>query len=172
MSAWSCPAPSPASRMSPASSSSWALRVRMTRARSSLRSEMTSSISALVHGFSPGSTGRSAGVTAPLRVLLGAFVAGAGEAGFVAVSAFVEGVAFLVVVVLVLVGVVFFTGVVFAAGALVAAVFAGAAFAAGGGFLAAGFFAVAAFFAAVLVAGAAFVAAPFLAGAAFVAAPF
>src|SRR3954454_3217094 len=70
MSAWSCPAPSPASRISPASSSSWAVRVRTTRARSSCRSARTSSTSALVQGFSPGRMGKVDGET---DFFLGAF---------------------------------------------------------------------------------------------------
>src|SRR5215212_8779110 len=96
ISAWSCPAPSPASRISPASSSCCAVRVRTTRARSSLRSEMTSSSSAFVHGFSPGRIGRSAGFTPPLRVLAGAFLAGAFFPGAaVLTAAFFAGAAFV-----------------------------------------------------------------------------
>ena len=69
MSAWSWPAPSPASRISLSSSASWPERVRTTRSRSSWSSERTSLISALVQAPSPSLTTRA--LTA-LRALLGA----------------------------------------------------------------------------------------------------
>src|SRR6478752_5662871 len=152
MSAWSWPAPSPASRISPASSASWAVSVRTTRARSSCRSERTSSTSALVQGFSPGRTGKLDGAAVRFEGALAA--------------------AFLVVVVAVLVTGV--TGAAFFAGAdlFVATFFAGRDVAPAD--LAGAFFAVV-FWAAVFWAGAfvvaAFVVAP-LVVAAFVVAAF
>src|SRR4051812_36067140 len=94
--------------MSPASSSSWAVRVRTTRARSSFRSAITSSISAWFQAFSRGSTGRLEGAAAlradrrAVDVFAGAaFLVGgaaffaAGAAFFAAGAACVTGAAFL-----------------------------------------------------------------------------
>src|SRR5829696_5535884 len=148
MSAWSWPAPSPASRISLSSSASWPDRVRTTRSRSECSSDRTSLISALVQASSPSLTTRAltalradpavpvldrvATVVPPARAgvvfFAGAFVAGAFVAG-----AFVAGTFF--------------------AGAFVAGTFFAGAFVAGAFF--AGAFVAGAFFAGAFFAGAA-----------------
>src|SRR5688572_19283040 len=174
-SAWSCPAPSPASRMRPASSCSDSPTMAVRRSRCSLSSFTTSLSSPRVHGSSPSSTTRVEGVALRTFFAGAAFLAGVG-------AAFVTGAAFFVggeVVDAVFVGAVFLAaalvagafvawvaaGVAFLAGALVAgASLAGAAFLAGA-LVAGAFFAGAAFLAGALVAGAFFAGAAFLAGA-------
>src|SRR6478735_733317 len=172
-SAWSCPAPSPASRMRPASSCSDSPTIAVSRSRCSLSSFTTSLSSVLVHGSSPSSTTRVAGVALRTFFAGAAFLAGVG-------AAFVTGAAFFAGVDVVdadLVAGAFFAAA-FVAAAFFAGVAAGVVFLAGvflaGAFVAAAFVA-GAFFAAALVAGAffagAFFAAAFFAGA-FVAGAF
>src|SRR5680860_764126 len=125
-SAWSFPAPSPASRIRSASSSSATCSSERSRVTSSFRSPRTSASSAAVQGFSPGLTASCLACAFP-AFLAGAFFAGAFFAGA------------------------FFAGAFFAAAFFAGASFGGAFFA--GAFLAGAFFA-GAFFAGAFFAGA------------------
>src|SRR5680860_179623 len=157
-SAWSFPAPSPASRIRSASSSSATCSSERSRVTSSFRSPRTSASSAAVQGFSPGLTASCLACAFP-AFLAGAFFAGAFFAGAFFAGAFLAG-AFLAGA--------FVAGAFFAGAFLAGAFFAGAFFA--GAFFAGAFFA-GAFFAGAFFAGA-FFAGAFFAGAFFAGAFF
>src|SRR5680860_1184909 len=124
-SAWSFPAPSPASRIRSASSSSATCSSERSRVTSSFRSPRTSASSAAVQGFSPGLTASCLACAFP-AFLAGAFFAGAFFAGAFFAGAFFAGAFFAGA---------FFAGAFFAGAFFAGAFFAGAFFA--GAFVAA-----------------------------------